>query len=110
MAENLPGIEPMGGSVAVRPGTLKTVEDCAAWIYEHDGRISAWWEAQRDENARTSATVNECQSIMRVKIDKIDAKIDEMNKTIYKATGAATLGGALIGIGVTVAVAILNGG
>jgi formate/nitrite transporter FocA (FNT family) len=47
---------------------------------------------------------------MRVKIDTIDAKIDEMNKTIYKATGAAMLGGALIGMGVTVAVAILNGG
>jgi hypothetical protein len=94
----------------VRPGELKTVEDCAAWIYEHDGRIQAWWEAQRDYNSRATSHVNECQSMMRNKIDVIERKIDAMNKAIYKATGAAMLGGSLIGIGVTIAVAVLNGG
>jgi hypothetical protein len=95
--------------MAVRPGQLKTVEDCAAWIYEHDGRIDAWWEAQRDHNARASATVSKCQSVMRVKIDKIDEKIDDMQKTIYKAVGFATAAGGVIGVGVTIATAMLNG-
>lgn len=110
MSEEFHGIEPPGGDVSVRPGQLKTIEDCAAWIYEHDGRIEAWWEAQRDYNSRATNHVNDCQNTMRKKIDSIEDKIDAMSKTIYKATGAAMLGGSLIGIGVTIGVGLLNGG
>ena len=103
------GVEPMGGGVAIRPGQLKTIEDCAAWIYEHDGRIDAWWEAQRDFNARATATTSACQVQMREKIDGIELKLDEIGKVIYKAIGAATVIGGSIGIGATIAVAVLNG-
>ena len=94
----------------VRPGSLKTLEDVAAWIYEHEGRIEAWWEAQREHNARVTTTASDCQKTMGDKIDTINAKIDRLNRTIYMAIGAATLGGSLVGIGVTVAVAFINGG
>ena len=103
------GVEPRGHRMAVRPGSLKTIEDVAAWIYEHDGRIDAWWEAQRDHNARATATVNACQTVMRKKIEGIDNKIDDIYKVIYKAMGAATIVGGTIGICVTLAVKFLNG-
>jgi tetrahydromethanopterin S-methyltransferase subunit G len=102
------GVEPRGHRM-LTPGSLDSIEKIAAWIYEHDGRIDAWWEAQRDYNVRATETVNECQSIMRVKIDNIEHKIDAMQKTIYKATGAATAIGALMGVVVTIVVKMMNG-
>jgi roadblock/LC7 domain-containing protein len=102
------GVEPRGGEM-VRPGSLKTVEDCAAWIYEHDGRISAWWEAQRDHNARATATVNACQKTMQDKIGAMGDKIDKLQKTVWLATGGTMMAGGIIGIAVTVGVAFFNG-
>ena len=93
----------------VRPGSLKTIEDCAAWIYEHDGRIEAWWEAQRDHNARATATVNAYQSTMQAKIETMSAKIDRMQKTIWLATGGTMMAGGIFGIAATVVVAFFNG-
>jgi len=94
----------------VVPGTIQTVEDCAAWIYEHDGRIDAWWESQREHNARVTTSATACQSAMQGQIGTINTKIDEMQRTIYKATGAAMLGGGFIGAVVTVTVAFIQRG
>lgn len=110
MTEPHHGVEPKGTSMSVRPGTLKTVEDCAAWIYEHDGRIDAWWDAQRDFNARAVATTSACQIQMREKIDHINLKIDKMQKTIWLATGGTMMAGGIIGIAVTITVHFMNGG
>jgi hypothetical protein len=100
----------------VKPGSLKTVEDCAAWIYEHDGRIEAWWDAQRDHNARSTTTISTCQETMQTKIKDMGEtinimgeKVDKMQKAIWIATGGTMMAGGIIGISVTIAVAFLNG-
>jgi hypothetical protein len=93
----------------VRPGSLDTIEKIAAWIYEHDARIDAWWEAQRDFNARATATTSECQKQMRLEIASINSKISKMQRTIWLATGGTIMAGSLIGMIVTVAVHFMNG-
>jgi hypothetical protein len=103
------GVEPQGGRM-VRPGSLKTLEDIAAWVYEHDGRIEAWWEAQREHNARATSVTTACQASMQLKMETMGNKIDKMQRTIWLATGGTMMAGGIIGIAVTVAVAVLNGG
>jgi len=93
----------------VKPGSLKTLEDVAAWVYEHDGRISAWWDAQRDHNARTSATVNACQLTMQTKIEAMGVKIDKLQKAVWVAMGGTMMAGGIIGIAITIGVAFMNG-
>lgn len=92
----------------VEPGSLDTIEKIANWIYEHDGRIDAWWEGQREHNARSTATRIECQTQMREELATINQKIDAMNRTIYKAVGFATAIGCAVGVAVTLAVAFIE--
>ena len=35
-----------------RPEQIESLEDVKHWIYDHDGRIDAWWEAQHEWNAK----------------------------------------------------------
>jgi hypothetical protein len=102
------GVEPRGTHMVV-PGSLKTLDDVSAWIYEHDGRIEAWWDAQRDHNARATASVNTCQLTMQKKIEGLGKKVDSLQKTIWLATGGTMMAGGIIGIAATLAMHFLNG-
>jgi hypothetical protein len=84
-----------------KPGTLRNLEDVIAWVYNHDGRIDAWWEEQRRFNATTEANTSHCQMFMQGEIKEIRRDIQNMRKTLYMAMGGASMLGAIIGITAT---------
>jgi hypothetical protein len=93
------------GLIAMKPGTLHTVEDAIAWIYGHEGKIDAYWKAQHDHNETSTTATHACQAFMHGELKEIRRDIQGMTKTIYTAMGGASVLGAVAGI---IAAAALN--
>ena len=68
------------------PDRIETLEDCRMWIAEHDGRIEAWWEQQRDWNTK-----------MEVRMDSLTQRISSMERRMMYFSGFAAAVGAMIG-------------
>jgi hypothetical protein len=86
------------GLIAMRPGTLHTVEDVIAWIYGHEGKIDAYWKAQHNHNEKSTSATDHCQTFMHGEIKEIRNDIKAMTKTIYTAMGGASVLGGIAGI------------
>ena len=69
---------------------ISDMDDIKSWIAEHDGRIGAWWEAQRrwnDENDRVHREIVEMMHEGRERIRALERRV------LY-ATGFASAAGA----------------
>ncbi len=68
-----------------KPGIIKTHEDVAAWIYDHDATSTAWWTEQRKLNKHN----RECIKEMKDDISKFKGAM------FWVAGLSAGLGGTL---------------
>lgn len=70
--------------------------ECVRWRAEHDGRINAWWEAQRTWNAKTDQ-----------KMHNFGVKLSALEKKVIFFSGFAAALGSGLGALIT---GLLNGG
>ncbi len=72
---------------------IDTVEEAAAWIYKHDGRIDAWWDAQHQLNKDNSE-----------RFLALEARILSLEHRVIWASGLAAGIGGLLGPLITLVV------
>ena len=70
----------------VRPERIETLHDVKMWIAEHDGRIEAWWDAQREHN-------RECDA----QLLSLERRFTALEKRVVWFAGAAAGLGAVLG-------------
>jgi len=69
-----------------RPERIETLEDVVHWIYDHDGRIDAWWEAQHKWNGKAEKEMR-----------SIADRLSSVEKRVASFAGIAATLGALLG-------------
>ena len=75
------------------PARIENLEDVQRWIAEHDGRINAWWFAQREWNDRHDT---KCQDT-RDKIGALNVRLTAIEKRIIYVAGVMSALGAAFG-------------
>jgi len=83
---------------------LEDLEDVKAWINEHDGRISAWWDEQRRINAhvdarcdRATCSGRELTKEIHARVDTVSARLGALERRVIWLTAVAACGGGLGG-------------
>ena len=82
-----------------RRARLESLDDVKGWIWEHDGRIDAWWDGQRRWNERHER--NERDLLIR---------LIHLERRIAWYAGAAAGLGAVVGAIVAAALDSVIGG
>jgi hypothetical protein len=72
---------------------IEDLDDVKSWIAEHDGRINAWWEAQREWNTQNDASHVRIGS----RLDDLRQRIESLERRVVYAAGFATAIGVTIG-------------
>lgn len=68
----------------------KQLHDISLWQAEHDGRINAWWENQRNWNSR-----------VEVKMCRASDRLSALEKKVMWFSGFAAAVGSVAGVLVT---------
>jgi hypothetical protein len=81
---------------------IESMEDVSAWVNEHDGRIGAWWEAQRDWNDANDRVHSEIIELVKqskhhttTEVNSCASKVSSLERRVIYAAGFASAAGAI---------------
>jgi hypothetical protein len=73
----------------MRPTRIETLDDVRQWIADNDGRMDAYWEAQRSFNKRIEGEVKARDALIELRLTAVERRV------IYLSGLAAGVGGLI---------------